>query len=403
MSVKEYNMCGRIKNILRNISVEPIFILYMLTFSTYNIVLQNLMIEKACKVNLNQTASVCDNLQEPENVDIQNDVQKLVTNINMYKNFCSTIPAFLFVSFIGPMSDSLGRKTPMILPFLGHVVIAGFLILNVYCTWWPVEATLLESTWGFFGGGFATVSLLSYSYVSDVSSPENIMSRIAVLDGLKLLADPAGTYLSGILFKYFGYYVVFTTSGIFALLGALYVIFFLKESVLPQKGAKQSICSTLKTKNPLTLIKTVIRPREGLRRLMIVWSLCLLTIHYLHDKSSLYLYTRKKFDWNEEDYTVYSSIDSFHSFSRAIIVTPFLSKVLHLHDPMIGMMGALSWVCYFAVTGLATKGWMMYMATGLSSIGGLTSTPIISLMCKLVDKQEAGAVMALSSGQYWLY
>ena len=145
-------MCGRINNILRNISVEPIFILYMLTFSTYNIVLQNLMIEKACKVNLNQTASVCDNLQEPENVDIQNDVQKLVTNINMYKNFCSTIPAFLFVSFIGPMSDSLGRKTPMILPFLGHVVISGFLILNVYCTWWPVEATLLESTWGFFGG-----------------------------------------------------------------------------------------------------------------------------------------------------------------------------------------------------------------------------------------------------------
>jgi hypothetical protein len=81
----------------------------------------------------------------------------------------------------------------MILPFLGHVVIAGFLILNVYCTWWPVEATLLESTWGFFGGGFATVSLLSYSYISDVSSPESIMSRIAVLDGLKLLADPAGT------------------------------------------------------------------------------------------------------------------------------------------------------------------------------------------------------------------
>ena len=41
MSVKEYNMCGRITNILRNISVEPIFILYMLTFSTYNIVLQD--------------------------------------------------------------------------------------------------------------------------------------------------------------------------------------------------------------------------------------------------------------------------------------------------------------------------------------------------------------------------
>ena len=286
----------------------------------------------------------------------------------------------------------------MILPFLGHVVIAGLLILNVYFDSWPVEATLLESIWGFFGGGFATVSLLSYSYISDVSSPENIMSRISLLDGLRLLADPAGTYLSGILFHNFGYYVVFTTSGVFALLGALYVIFCLKESITPTKGEHHTLCSTLKTKNPLTLVKTVIKPRPGLKRCMVVFSFCLLTIHYLHDKSSLYLYTRKKFGWTEEGYTIYSSVDSFHSFSRAIIVTPFLSKVLKLHDPMIGMMGALSWVCYFAVTGLATQGWMMYMATGLSSIGGLTSTPIIALLCKLVDKEETGAVMAVTSG-----
>ena len=36
---------------------------------------------------------------------------------------------------------------------------------------------------------------------------------------------------------------------------------------------------------------------------------------------------------------------------------------------MIGMMGALSWVTSFMVWALATQGWMMYMATGLSSIG----------------------------------
>ena len=399
-------MWSKIRNILCSISVEPVFVFYMLCFSTYYVVLQNLMIEKACTVNLNETEIVCNNLEDPVNVEIQNEVQKLVTNIKMYSSFCSTIPAFIFVSFLGPLSDSLGRRTPMILPFLGHVVIAGLLNLNVYCSWWPIEATLLESIWGFFGGGFATVSSLGYSYISDVSSAGNVMARISILDGLKMLSEPAGTYLSGILFNKFGqplgYYIVFTTSGIFALLGVLYVIFFLKESVVSNtKTTQVPLCSALKSKNPLSLVKVVGRPRQGLKRMMIVWSFCILTIHYLHDRSSLYLYTRKKFGWSEEQYTIYSSLDSLHSFSRAIIVTPFLSKVLNLHDPMIGMMGALSWVTYFAVTGLATQGWMMYLATGLSSIGGLTSTPIIALLCKLVEKDETGALMAGTSGK-WL-
>ena len=47
----------------------------------------------------------------------------------------------------------------------------------------------------------------------------------------------------------------------------------------------------------------------------------------------------------------------------------FFNKVLNVHDPMIGMMGALSWVTSFMVWALATQGWMMYLATGLSSIG----------------------------------
>ena len=43
--------------------------------------------------------------------------------------------------------------------------------------------------------------------------------------------------------------------------------------------------------------------------------------------------------------------------------------MLLVHDPMIGVLGALSWVTCFAVWSLATEGWMMYLATGLSSIG----------------------------------
>ena len=64
-----------VKNVFKNITVEPIIFLYLLNGCTYTIVFQNLQIEKACKINLNQTADVCDNLKDPANEDVQNEVE----------------------------------------------------------------------------------------------------------------------------------------------------------------------------------------------------------------------------------------------------------------------------------------------------------------------------------------
>ena len=53
------------------ITVEPIFFLYNLNFATYYIIFQNLQIEKACRVNLNQTETICGNLKDPANQNVQ--------------------------------------------------------------------------------------------------------------------------------------------------------------------------------------------------------------------------------------------------------------------------------------------------------------------------------------------
>ena len=38
----------------------------------------------------------------------------------------------------------IGRKIPMTIPFIGHMLISGLLMLNVYAKDWPVEATISE-------------------------------------------------------------------------------------------------------------------------------------------------------------------------------------------------------------------------------------------------------------------
>ena len=70
------------KNIFKNITVEPIIFLYLLNVCTYTIVFQNLQLEKACKVNLNQTDDVCDNLKDPANEDLQNEVANILSLVH---------------------------------------------------------------------------------------------------------------------------------------------------------------------------------------------------------------------------------------------------------------------------------------------------------------------------------
>ena len=118
-------------------------------------------------------------------------------------------------------------------------------------------------------------------------------------------------------------------------------MFALKET-LPaaenREKERQTFLEVLKKKNPVTVLKTLARPREGFRRQMILWSFLTFFVHNLFYKGNLYLFTRKKFGWNEQDFSVYDSIDTIHGFTRAVLITPLLSKV-----PMFNLLTSFNW------------------------------------------------------------
>jgi hypothetical protein len=47
--------------------------------------------------------------------------------------------------------------------------------------------------------------------------------------------------------------------------------------------------------------------------------------------------------------------------------------------------------------GLSKKGWMMYYGTSLSVLGGMSSTPLRSMLSKCVESHEYGKIFTLSS------
>ena len=80
----------RLMRIWKNITVEPVVILFMLNYGLFSIVSATLYIEKICRVNLNFSDIICDDIQNHENEQIQ--VQKYSADLKMYN---SVLQAFL--------------------------------------------------------------------------------------------------------------------------------------------------------------------------------------------------------------------------------------------------------------------------------------------------------------------
>jgi PCFT/HCP family folate transporter-like MFS transporter 1/3 len=169
-------------------------------------VFQNLLIDKVCLVNLNYDPAICSNLTNYK--DNEKEVEKVVASINMYLIILTSIPVIIVSLFLGPWSDVNGRKPLLIFPQIGIMLTQSIYVINAYQTSLPGEFILLASIGSLFGG--LTAFLIGvYSYISDVSTGQARTYRIALIDFIQCVGYPLGTYLSGPLYKYSGYYTVF--------------------------------------------------------------------------------------------------------------------------------------------------------------------------------------------------
>ena len=140
--------------------------------------------------------------------DEEEEVQKITATLSMYQNILSAIPAIISGLFLGSWSDTNGRKPLMIVPTFGLFLIQLVYIANTYFSSLKAEFILLSSIGSLFGG-FTGFLIGIYSYISDISGGRSRTSRIALLDLFTFIGFPVGTFMSGPLFKYGGYYAVF--------------------------------------------------------------------------------------------------------------------------------------------------------------------------------------------------
>lgn len=168
----------RTKRVLGSIHVEPFVCCYILSRTLMFLALQNLYLQKACKVNLHRSRENCtalENLKVHTNDSVigkvQMDTQELVADMNTWLPVIQFgIPCVLAI-FIGSWSDRNRKRVPFILlPMLGELIrVAGLLLCVRYFHETPMELAGLMELPASLAGGRLVLFNAVFSYVGDVT------------------------------------------------------------------------------------------------------------------------------------------------------------------------------------------------------------------------------------------
>lgn len=232
---KKISFVERLKIIKKNTTVEPIMACYIMPSILSSLAVQNLNLEKACLVNLNFSAEVCEALKLRETANYtyyEKEVQTLTATIQAWKNVVQTAIPVLLILFVGAWSDKTGcRKACILMPIVGEFLTCiGFIINTYFFLELPVEvAALTESVFPAITGGWFTNFIGVFSYIGDITTVEERTYRVGIVNLWMSLGYPIGSALSGVLLRWIGYYGVFATSGILYLFSLVYGYFYLDD------------------------------------------------------------------------------------------------------------------------------------------------------------------------------
>lgn len=249
IDMKDMSFKEKIKYFKSNITVEPVLAFFVMPSVLAMLATQNLNLDKACRVNLGFDEKVCRDLRhrKRDNHTFEEDeVQKLIASVNMWKSVIHTIVPTILMLFIGAWSDKTGRrKICMLMPIIGEMSTCILNMINTYFFYevnveWTVFMEVISPS---LTGGWYTMFLGTFSYLGDITSREMRTFRMGILNLCMTIGFPIGMGLSGVLLRYLGYYGVFAISLSFHVLNLCYVIYVIEDHRWLENKDNEKVCT----------------------------------------------------------------------------------------------------------------------------------------------------------------
>ncbi|XP_045521450.1 proton-coupled folate transporter-like [Pieris brassicae] len=408
---KNMTVLEKIKYVKCNITVEPVLALFVMPSVLAMLATQNLNLDKACRVNLEFSDAVCEDLRLRKRANHtfeEDEVQKLIASVQGWKSVIHTAVPTLLMLFIGAWSDKTGRrKICMLMPIIGEFMTCVLNMINTYFFYQvPVELTVfMEVIFPALTGGWYTMFLGAFSYLGDVTSKETRTFRMGILSLCMTVGFPVGMGLSGILLRYTGYYGVFSISAVLQFMNFIYVFLAIDDHKWLQNKEKDLrtgcggfLLEFFDFNSVKDTLKIAFKKEPNKRRLRICLILIVVCLSFgplWGEMSIMYIFARYRFNWDEVKYSIYSTYSLVtHSIGTMFTISVF-SKKLRADDSVLGMISTTSKVAGALVMAFARNDYEVYVAPLVEILNGTTMIALRSIASKLVSHQELGKVFSL--------
>ncbi|XP_011559919.3 proton-coupled folate transporter [Plutella xylostella] len=395
-------------------TVEPCLFVYMLCIALSTLAVQNMHLEKACRVNFKFGDDICDRIRDRNTTGLEdelNKIESLVAKVTAWKFPLQTgIPAVM-VLFVGAWSDKTKkRKICILFPMVGEIVTnIGLLLATYYFDELSVSGTvLIEALPPALTGSYIIVFMGMYSFMADRTSVENRTFRLGIVTIFVNLGTPLGTALSGIVLRAIGYYGIFTLVLCLHIISFLYGILKLEDSVCEEDndtcGSSDGSMNRLveKIKEVLGLVintvAVVFKKRDGRGRTLIilVLALYLLMVGPLYGDSQVaYLYAIRRFSFDEVEYSIYGATNSVLGIVGTLFCVSLLSKKLRVEDSAIGGLAGVSRIASCFVIAFAPNRDWFYSAPVFNIFSSTGLAAVRSIATKAVPTKEIAKLSAL--------
>ncbi|XP_041976386.1 proton-coupled folate transporter-like [Aricia agestis] len=402
----------KLKDVKDNITVEPVMSVFMIASMIAVTGVQNLNLDKACRVNLNYNDTVCTalTLRQRENYsNAEVDVQKLVASVEAWRTIIATVFPLIMMVFLGAWSDKMGkRKVCMLMPIAGEFISCSMNIMSFYFfDSVTVELTSVLSTLAIaLGGAWYVMYLGSYSYLADVTSEQSRTFRMGLLTLGLSISFPIGMGISGIILRYTGYYGVFGIPATMQLLNFLYICFFIKDkSTLREKKSKnnrprwvQFLIQFFNLQSLKDMLGLLLKRRPNNQRMkliLIMIAVCLINGPFWGELSIFYIACRYRFNFDEIKYSIFTSYNlTLHAVGTLFTISLFTKK-LKMDDSTLGMIATLSRILGAFVWVFARNELEVYLAPVAEFFDGTMIIALRAMASKFVTSSELGKVFSL--------
>ncbi|CAK1551446.1 unnamed protein product [Leptosia nina] len=404
-TAEKVTMQERLKKFLDFFTVEPFLFCYILPSIIVGVATQNLNMVKACQADLGYPESICenvvDNCNENDTVAACTESQKLVANMLAWSQpLQSSLPAIVIL-FVGAWSDKTGnRKALMLIPILGEIVSCIGLILATYFTHWPLWFTgLIESVPSALSGGMSIALMGSYSYLADVTSVDSRTFRLGLVGIIVTLGVPLGSSISGILVTTLGYYGVFSLGIVLYALGFLQTYFRVHDvKHEPLQGTFFSkVIQFFHPMNAWDTFSIVIlsRGKKLLQILLIIFAHIVVIGPVFGEGPLLFYYLTSKYEMSVVDFSLFTTYSVLMGIVGTSIAVTLFSKILKMHDAIIGTISTTSKILGSFFYGLAPTTKWVYFSPILDIFGNSGTAIVRSLGTKVVEPDQVGKMCSL--------